>query len=330
MTDDRSKLESEIGTALCQNDGTRMSIANIRTGKRPAPDRVLVIGVEGVGKSSWSAGAPSPIYIAAEDGIRELDVASFPEPRSFAEILEAIERLRADAHDYKTVVIDTADWVEPLIVAHVCADRGWMRNGKPDIEQPGYGKGWVATVEEWRRLVTAIEALRAERSMGAIVLAHAAIKSFANPIGPDYARYETKLAKGAAALLKEWADTILFATYEEYTTKENKGARPKGLSTGRRVAKTERSAAWDAKNRYGLPPELPFGLGAWPDYERAREAGRSESGTALLEEADRLIDQLTNRAKADQARAYIDANTNFPERLASAVDRLRTLLENQP
>lgn len=292
-------------------------LASVRSSRRSAPERILLIGVEGVGKSTFGASAPAPIFIAAEDGIRHLDVPCFPEPRSFADVIAACRSLATERHAYQTLVLDTIDWIEPLIIADLCRERKWMSGSTPDIEAPGYGKGWVAATEEWRKLLFALDAVRA-RGLEIILLAHAAIKPFANPAGPDFNRYECKLAKGAAALVKEWSDAILFATYEEFVRRD---APRKGLSTGRRIIRTTRTAAYDAKNRTGLPDELPLDYSA---YAAARAAGMGASLAALQAEADALL--VTLNGSNPKAAEYVAQNRDNPERLAAAVNRLRTLI----
>lgn len=300
----------------------RMTLSGVRKGLRPAPDRILLVGTEGVGKSTFAAAAPSPIFLAAEDGVRHLDVASFPEPKSFADVLDALRSLATETHEYRTLVLDTVDWIEPLIWQHVCERNGW-----PTIEEPGYGKGYAVATEEWRRLLVALDHLRTARSMEVILLAHATVKTFKNPAGTDFDRYECKLQKGAAALLREWCDANLFAVYEEFV-KEGKGlARAKGVSTGARVLKTVRTAAWDAKNRHGLPEELPLDYAA---YAEARAAGQPASPEALATEIQQLVERL---GMSPEGRAAVGARlagaAGDASKLAVIANTLRERLAQQ-
>jgi len=287
---------------------------------RPAPDRILVVGTEGVGKSTFAANAPKPIFIAAEDGVRHLSVASFPEPKTWGDVFDALRVLASDEHEYTTVVIDTVDWLEPLCHRHVCALNGWTT-----IEDPGYGKGYVPATEEWRKLLAALDFLRAKKEMEVILLAHAAIKVFSNPAGDDFSRYELKLQKSAAALLKEWCDANLFASHEEFVTEKKGITRAKGISTGRRVIHTERTAAWDAKNRHNLPHELPL---SYTDYAAAREAGRPADPDELLEESIGLVGQLSE-AEQSKIRPTLDAHKGDAVWLYNAVMRLRSKVSEQ-
>lgn len=277
---------------------TRMSLSAVITGRLAKPMRVLVYGIEGVGKSTFAAGAPKPIFLGAEDGTSELDVARFPEPLSYADALDAFDQLIDEPHEYRTLVIDTLDWLEPLVWQHVC-ETNRDKLGKPykSIEDFGFGKGYTAALLAWRELVKRIELLREKRHTHLIMLAHSWIKPFKNPEGEDFDRYEMKLDKRAAALLREQCDAVLFATHETLTYESN--GRTKGISSGARVLYTRRRAAWDAKNRYDLPETLPLDWGAFveavitrrPD-DPARIKARIEAAIASAPEGAVDVDAV--------------------------------------
>lgn len=217
----------------------KMSLQNVVSGKLVRPVRVLIHGTEGVGKSTFAADAPAPIFICPEDGTAQLDIERFPEPAHYDEVIEAINVLQHEEHDRKTLVLDTADWLEPLIWEAVCA-----KAKKPNIEAFGFGKGYVAALDEWRGLVARLDRLRA-KGMHIVIVAHSHVKAFSNPEGENFDRYELKLNGKAAGLLKEWSDAVLFASFEQATYED--GSRHKGISTGARVMRSERRAAFDAK-----------------------------------------------------------------------------------
>lgn len=299
---------------------SRMALTSIVRSSERKPDRILLVGTEGIGKTTFGAEALSPVFICAEDGLPPMlsDVPRFPEPQSFADVLDAIRTLIRDEHEFRTLVIDTLDWLEPLIWRDLCARNQWA-----DIEAPGYGKGYTAAAEEWRKLLGALDALRQKKGMEIILLAHAAIRTFQNPAGGDYSRYECKLNKQAAALVKEWADVNLFAIHEEFVQTKNGKETRKGTSTGRRIIHTERSAAWDAKNRYALPAELPLN---YADYAIARAACTPADPEVLWQEAQELVselglDETTTTKTQDWLRLQRGSGAAA---LARAVDRLRS------
>jgi hypothetical protein len=245
-----------------------MRLDTVTRGRVERPMRVLVYGTEGIGKTTFASCAPRPIFIASEDGTSELDVSRFPGPQTWQDVLDAVEELTTGAHDYQTLVVDTLDWLEPLAWAHVVSE---ARNPKiQSIEDFGYGKGYAAALDVWRVFLASLERLRATRAMHVILLAHAWIKSFHNPEGEDFDRYEMKLHAKAAGALKEWSDAVLFARYETFAHKDERTKRVRGVSSGARIIHTQRVAAWDAKNRYDLPESLPLDWHAFADAVASR------------------------------------------------------------
>ena len=132
---------------------------------------MLIFGPEGLGKSTWAASAPAPIFLPGEEGTNHLDVARLPQPHTWEEVLEAVRMLTEEPHEYQTFVVDTLDGIEPLVWQAVCA-----RGGKADIEAFGYGKGYVAALDEWRKFLHAIERLRRVRGMNVLFVAHTIVK----------------------------------------------------------------------------------------------------------------------------------------------------------
>lgn len=290
----------------------RMTLANVRSTAHREPPRTLLYAVEGIGKSTFAAQAEAPIFIASEKGLAQIDAKAYPEPQSFAEVLEALDDLTVSDHTFKTVVIDTLDWVEPLLWAEVCRKNAW-----DNIEAPGYGKGYAAAVELWRLFLARLERLWEKRGMEVILLAHCHVKPFQNPSGPDYNRYTAAIHEKGYGLIKQWVSCVLFGQHEETTTDPKKG-KVKGISTGRRVLYTERTAAWDAKNRYGLPPTLALDYG---EYRRAVEAGLQADPDELMRACVALVEKLPADPKITE---FLTQHANNAPKLAQALNRLRT------
>jgi len=295
-------------------------LQNVRKGPIQSPFKIVLYGLEGVGKSTFAADAPSPIFMDAEGSTEELDIQRLPTVESFTEALQAIDELTAEKHDYKTFVLDTADWFEAMVWEHVCAEA----NVK-SIEDVGYGKGYVAALENWRTFLARLDALRTKRGMNIIILAHSHIRSFRNPAGEDYERYELKLNAKASSLIKEWPSAVLFARYQT-CTHTDKNKRTRAVGDGSRVLSTEPRPAWDAKNRYGLPGELPL---SWADFETAARAGVSEDDAKDtaddLDELMGLVDaKIRTQAEAGRVRAAGD-----PRKLAQLADWLRAKINHR-
>lgn len=274
----------------------RMTLQAIAKGRKRGPFRILIHGVDGVGKSTFGADAPNPIFLGSEDGTDHLDVARFPVPQSWDDVLDAIRTLAAEPSTYKTLVIDSLDWTEPLLWKSICA-----RQGVASIEDVGggYGKGYQAALDEWRVLIAALERLQRDRGMHVLLIAHSFIKPFKNPEGEDYDRYIIKLNEKAAALAREWCGGVYFANYETFAVKD-KAKRVRGVSTGARLIYTQRTAAYDAKDRYELPESLPL---SWGEFAAAVERGQSADPVALKEEIQRKAKLLG----AEMEKATLDS-----------------------
>jgi hypothetical protein len=231
----------------------KMTLASVKHGKQERPFTALLYGTEGVGKSTWASEAPSPIFICAEDGTSHLDVARFDLCTSWDDIIECVDVLLEGGHEYKTVVIDTIDQAEKYAWDWLLANRKTDSNKvATSIEDYGYGKGYTAAIDIWRPLIAKLERLRAERGMNIILLAHSSVKSFTNPEGSNFDRYELSMNQKLAGMLKAWPDSVLFATYEVFAHTANGERKAKGVGSGARIVRTEKRPAFDAKNRYGL------------------------------------------------------------------------------
>ena len=272
-------------------------LASLRRGKLEHPLRVIVAGVEGVGKSTFAAGAPSSIFLAADSGTSHLDVARLPEPRTWSDAIDAIRALQGEPHEFKTFVVDSLTWLEPLLAAKVCADNGWA-----SLETPGYGKGYTAALEHWRMFVLEIERLWTQRSMHIVLVAHCAVKLFKNPEGEDYERYVLAINDKAAGLVKQWVDVVGFAKHEAFAKRDGKTQRVRGVSTGARVFHTTWSAAYDAKNRFNLPEELPL---SWSSFAAAVKANGPERAAELRAQIDAQLAELGDDEVEKKARAYV-------------------------
>ncbi len=238
-----------------------VTLSSVRSGVTMVPPMIMVYGTHGVGKTSFAASAPDPIFIQTEDGLGLIDAHTFGLLKSFEEVMEAIASLYSEDHTYKTVVLDSADHLENLIWAQVCKDNGW-----PNIEAPGYGRGYVAALELWRMLIEGLRALRDDRKMTVVVIAHSQIQRFDAPDSEPYDRYSPKLHKGASALLQESMDVVLFANYRVSTVKSDTGFGKKvtrAVGGGDRVLHTEERPAYLAKQRYNLPATIPM---LWSDF----------------------------------------------------------------
>ncbi len=234
----------------------------------PKPPRIIIHGDAGLGKTTFGVSAPNPVVIQTEDGLGNLEATAFPLASSYEDVIEALSSLYTEDHDYKTLVIDSLDWLEPLIWQRVCLD-----NKIETIEKLAYGKGYVEAVYHWRSFFDGITALRDAKGMTIIMTAHNEIKRVEDPTLPAFDRHDLKLHKRAAAVAEEFADVILFAASQTNTVTEDAGfnqKRTRAVTTGQRVMHTVGQPAFLAKSRFPLPPVLPLAWSALSDALSAK------------------------------------------------------------
>jgi len=147
------------------------------------PPRVVLYGTHGIGKSTFAAQAPNPVFIQTEEGLDAINVTAFPLCQSFEDMLDAIGSLAQEDHDFATVVIDSADWAEQLIHKRVAKD-----NNVATIDAIGYGRGYKAATDYWKQLLDGLDHLRSDKNMQVILLAHTQVKRFDDPLADPYDR----------------------------------------------------------------------------------------------------------------------------------------------
>lgn len=239
-------------------------LANVTKGKIYRPMNILLYGPGGIGKSTFAAKAPSPIFLTAEEGTDLLDVTRFPAPKTYEDVVACLNELATAQHDYKTIVVDSLDWIEPLIFDAVC-----RKSGVKSIELAagGFGKGYGEAALEWAKFRQLLNVLREKRGMNIILLAHPKIEKFTNPQTQiSYERYELKLDKRVKGTFMEWVDGMFFVAYASYTKRENDVV--KSFSTDQRVMYSSWKDGYDAKNRYGIVDPIDLSL-SWEDFVAA-------------------------------------------------------------
>lgn len=225
---------------------------NIIKGQIPGAKKVVIYGPEGIGKSTFVSKFPDVVYIDTEGSTKAMDVARFDAPQKWEDILDAVDYVLADKTVCRTLAIDTADWAEMLCIKYTC-DKGGVKG----IEDFGYGKGYVYVAENFKVLLDRLEKVIAA-GINVVITAHAKMRKFEQPdeMGA-YDRWEMKLTKQVAPMLKEWADMVLFANYKTYVVEDDK-TKSKKAQGGKRVMYATHNPCWDAKNRYGLEDCIPF------------------------------------------------------------------------
>jgi hypothetical protein len=228
----------------------------LRKGKQAVPPRICIYGGHGIGKSTLASQFPKPIFISTEDGLDSLDVVSFPRAGHINDVVESVKTLIKEEHDFKTVVIDSVDWlVEPLIVGNVEATH--------EAKDLAYGKGQMLVAEEFREILQGLDVLRSKRGMNVVLIAHAAVVRFEDPRTEPYDRYQPKLPNRCNALLQEWADVLAFAAFKVIIRKSDSGfnnQKTRGVTTGERLLHFVENPAYAAKNRFSCPDDIEMSM----------------------------------------------------------------------
>jgi len=255
-------------------------LSGVISGKRTRPRRVLVYGTHGIGKSTWAASSPKPIFLQTEEGLDDVGADRTPLLLETADVARwLIDLSGPDQHGYETVVIDTLDWLEKLIWQATCREAG-----KDSIEDFGYGKGYTVAIRRWEKLLAMLDGCKA-RGLNVVLLAHARVEKFTPPDGEAYDRWQPDLHKAASALVQEWADEVFFARVPVYTSKDKADGgkqRVRAVGQGERIIYTSEAATHAAKRRIQLPDQLPLEWSAyqahWPNGQQQQAGANVATG----------------------------------------------------
>lgn len=289
---------------------------NISSGIILSAQKIVIYGPEGIGKSTMASKFPNPLFSDTEGSTKRLDVQRFDRPTTSEMLIQQIEYVKSHPEICKTYVIDTADWMEKLCSQSVCA-----KYKKTGIEDFGYGKGYTYLAENFGRILNLLEDLIAV-GINVVVTAHAIMRKFEQPDEAGaYDRWELKLDKRTGPMLKEWADAVFFVNYKTIVEKNNDNKYK--ATGGRRVMYTEHHPCWDAKNRYGLPPETDFDYSVIAPFIPGTENNIAPKPTAAAEpprpesnpmaELDNIIDNEPEIKPSQTVKTLPD---DIPKKLA--------------
>jgi GTPase SAR1 family protein len=286
---------------------------NITRGVIPTAKKVVIYGPEGIGKSTFASRFPEPVFIDTEGSTKHLDVARFPAPTGWEMLMAEVQEVIANPTLCRTLVIDTADWAEAMCTTYVCE-----KNHKPGVEDFGYGKGYVYVKEEFAKLLASLSRV-VEQGVNVVLTAHAMMRKFEQPDAAGaYDRWELKLSKQVAPLIKEWPDMLLFANYKTIVSDVQKATGKGKVQGGRRVMYASHHPCWDAKNRYGLPDMMDF------DYQAIAGIidGVSTAPTAPVRE-DRAVVPMSQPKPAEKPATAAAEAEEAPKSKAAAAAKQR-------
>ncbi len=301
-------------------------LKSVVKGVQKRPQRVVIYGVESVGKTTLAAQAPAPIFLDLENGSQHLDVARVP-VRDWKSLMASLEELAAGGHEYRTVVVDSADWAERLAVADLLAE-----TKKTSVEDFPYGKGWVMAAERYARMLSRLDDVLSS-GMTVLVIGHAQVKRHEPPDQvAAYDRYELKLARQVGPMVKEWADELYFCQFKTRLMQGESG-KMKAKGGKERVIYTCHAAAYDAKTRAGLADELPLAFESVASV--FTDQARTETKDDIVEVVGRVFEQfevarkeveafLLSRGELERGQTWEVAPKAFLQRIAQHPERFVT------
>ena len=256
-----------------------MKISPMKSTQAPV---VLIYGPEGRGKTTLGTKTERPLFFALERGVPAgVVIDSIESMNCFGAVIGALQTIYNEGPgEYRTLVFDTIDMLEAHLIEHVCIAHGWK-----NIEQPSYGKGYVAADDEWRRFIRAITAIRDKHGMTIMLLCHSTIETVNDPRAPSYTAYAPKLHKRGRALVMDACDIVGFLCEDLRVVTDDGGfrERTRAASVDGRQLFLEGRPAFAAKNRFGMPPKIPIGVnfdfGDLSMYWRHKDATNNDNGT---------------------------------------------------
>ncbi len=265
------------------------------------PPRICIFGESGVGKSSFGARAEKPIFICPEGGADQLAVDEMEGMNSWDGIRNGIVQLINEKHDFKTLVIDSADWVEKICHAKIIGN-----SGRSIITAgTGYGHGYRESEKLHRELIEDLSILRDKKDMNIVITAHCVVKQVKDPaILEDYDQFSIKCHDMVSSLWKEWSDAVFFVRFRTFSKSSDDSVRARALGDGTRVLYAIKQPAFDAKNRYGMPGEFEFTENFWPELLKYTKQEVSDDVIKQINVlASKITDDITKKKIFDSLSA---------------------------
>ena len=235
-----------------------INLSQLSTPSGQRPIIVTLFGEGGMGKTTLAAMFPKPVIIRTEDGTTSLqgneNVHMFPLSQSSQDVMDAIEALATQDHDFKTLVIDSVTQLSTMIEAEIVAADPKARS----INQAGggYGAGYNSAAERHRLIRDWAGSLAYEKNMNVVFIGHADTETMDLPDLDPYTRYSVRLHKKTLPHYTDNVDAVCMIRLKTFTRGD--GDKKRAISTGEREIICYPQAASVTKNRFNITEPLPF------------------------------------------------------------------------
>lgn len=307
-------------SSLAAVENKKSFLTQVTTGKVQKPYFMVLYGPSGIGKTTFAAQAEKTLITGPEEGSNNIDVARAPKAESFEDQMNIIRELRNEKHKFKTLAVDSLGALEPLVWEAVC-----KMDGSKTIEQAqgGYGKGFVMANKLWQQMINELFALRDEKGMNIICIAHSLVKSFNDPLLPQpYDRYLLNMNEKAAALWTREVDFLGFTNYEIFLKIGQTEKRNKAFTEGKRILYTQRQPGFEAKNRLGLPEEIELDFEV---FEREMKSAKGEKIESIRSEIATLTAQISDEATKTAVSETVTKAGEDRTKLYNILNRLKVI-----
>lgn len=298
-------------------------------GKVKKPFNAILFGTPGIGKSTWAASAPNPIFLGAEEN-DELEVDRYPYALTFDDFIKQLTSLVADNKGYQTVVVDTIDSVEKLCHAKILA-LDPKHTGSMMSAFGGYGKAYEKAATEMFQVKALLKACRDKHKMNVIILAHAAkVKATDTVLGLDFDCYEMSLHKASQAIFVDWVSAVLFASYVATKKEGENGDKVFAMGHGQRTVFTEKRPGHLGKNRYELPFQLDLDFAQFFDgYNSFYDSGE-QSPEAIIAIIDGLVTNISDEKLKAAVASSVEKDKTNPVMLRRILNRVQERIGVSP
>ena len=214
------------------------SLTDIQKGVTPMPRKVIIYGPPKLGKSTLAGSTKNALMIPTEDRVSHINCDKAPVVKEYEELMEVFSfLLNEKKHGYKRVIIDSLDWLEPILHKYICAKKGFKSLTDDHNKETAFQKGLkYHAVEGWKTFLHNCDVLR-ENGIDVIMVAHSTTITVNPPDTDSYDKSVMKIDKNALSIVEEWADIIAFYTQEIFVKRDEKSLSKKGkaITSNKRI-----------------------------------------------------------------------------------------------